>query len=197
MQQASAAFTSAEAEVFGMQRASSDQSAVSCSTQHDSDAGSAHMPSLSGCCDDLFMEEYLETDHAQAPADARCRVDTVHYSRHQVNFCYVTAEPGHHFIVPSKLPGALQKPHSDMYCVQGAHHRPAVRWQNNADILESAQSRHSPQHLILSPNKSCMKQVYTNELLLHVCLLGMPVFLSSVGCQGPWAPVCTQAPVCI
>ena len=156
MQQASAALNSAVAEVLGMQRASSDQSAVSCSTQHDSDAGSAHKFPLSGFCDDLFT---LETDHAQEPADARYSADTVHYSRHQVKIPQLSAKPSHHFTVPSKLPGARRKPHSEMYCVQGAHHRPAVRWQSNADILDSTQSRHSPQHLILSPNKSCMKQV--------------------------------------
>ena len=171
MQQASAAFTSAEAEVFGMQRTSSDQSAVSSSTQHDSDAVSAHI----GCCDSCFREENLEADHARDSAVARYSVDTVHYSRHQVNLfamlllAYCTTVPTH--CCACHTAGTLQKSHPDMYCVQGAHHRPAVTWQSNADILQSAQSRHSPQHLMLSPKKSCLKQVHKNGL--QVYLLGM------------------------
>lgn len=83
MQQASAAFSSVEAQLIGMQRTSSDQSAASSSTEHDSDAGSAHMHSLSACCDDFASEEH--PDHAQGQASARHSLDTVHYSRHQVS----------------------------------------------------------------------------------------------------------------
>ena len=75
-----------------------------------------------------------------------------------------------------RLCGSLQKPYPDTRCVQGTHHRPAVRWQSNADILETAQSRHSPQHLMLSPGKSCMKQVYIHGVLLPIYLLGMFLF---------------------
>lgn len=85
LQQASAAFSSVQAEFFGMQRASSDQSTASSSTQHDSDVGSAHMHSLSACCDDFTPEKY--PDHAQEPTSARYSIDAVHYSRHQVS-CY-------------------------------------------------------------------------------------------------------------
>lgn len=81
MQQASTALSSSGAEVFGMQRAYSDQSAVSFSTQHDSDASAGCMVSLSGCCDDLFTE----AGQAQDAADVRYSAETVHYSRHEVN----------------------------------------------------------------------------------------------------------------
>lgn len=83
LQQASAAFSSVEAEPLDMQRASSDQSTASSSTQHDSDAGSDHPYSLSACCDDFPPEAHL--DHAQEPTTARYSLDTVHYSRHQVS----------------------------------------------------------------------------------------------------------------
>ena len=85
LQQASAAFSSVQAELFGMQRASSDQSTASSSTQHDSDVGSAHMHSLSACCDDFTPEEH--PDHGQEATSARYSLDAVHYSRHQVG-CY-------------------------------------------------------------------------------------------------------------
>ncbi|DBA66991.1 hypothetical protein WJX79_001360 [Trebouxia sp. C0005] len=41
---------------------------------------------------------------------------------------------------------------------QGVEHRPAVRWQSDFHQARSAQARHSPQHAILAPNKSCLKQ---------------------------------------
>lgn len=109
MQLASAAFTSAEARALGMQRTSSDQSAISSSTQHDSDAVSANMSPVSECCDLPVTEQHLEAWHLQAPGDERYSVDAVHYSRHQVKFselyCRFTVNPGQHFAVPVTLPG--------------------------------------------------------------------------------------------
>ncbi|KAL0032901.1 hypothetical protein WJX77_005509 [Trebouxia sp. C0004] len=41
---------------------------------------------------------------------------------------------------------------------QGVEHRPAVRWQTDYHQARLAQTRHSPQHAMLMPNKSCLKQ---------------------------------------
>lgn len=71
-----------------MQRASSDQSTVSSSTQHDSDAGSGMSP-ISACGDDFLTEEHMEgdfeeADHAQDPAHTQYSAGPFHYTRHQV-----------------------------------------------------------------------------------------------------------------
>lgn len=78
-------------------------------------------------------------------------------------------------------------------CLQGAHHRPAVRWQNGANIHESAQSRYSPQHLMLSPNKSCMKQVHFTWPcslggLATCCSLTIGSMSSLTSCRRPLSP---------
>lgn len=109
-----------------LQRASSDQSAVSSSTQHDNEHVCGDMAPFTALGDEgpaEHMARDMEVGCAQEPADLLYTTATFHYSRHQ-----------------------------------GAHHRPAVRWKSDTDMHESAHSCHSPQHSMLSPNKSCMKQ---------------------------------------
>lgn len=88
LQQASTALSSAEAGPTCLQRASSDQSAVSSSTQHDTEhvcGGMAHAaPGDDGPAEHMARD--MEVSCAQEPADLPYTTATFHYSRHQVGF---------------------------------------------------------------------------------------------------------------
>ena len=90
MEQASAAFTTVEAELVGLHQVVSDHMAVSSDTQHDSDSDFGHTSPASSCCDDSITDEHMEDireadSHAHVPTDSQqFGSGTVRYTRHQV-----------------------------------------------------------------------------------------------------------------